>query len=92
VYQCCGSESGIRCLFDLWIRDPGWVKKIRIRIWDKQSGSYFREFRNHFLGLKYLNFFDADPGFGIWDGKNSDPGWKKLGSGINIPDPQHCII
>jgi hypothetical protein len=19
-----------------------------------------------------------------------DPGWKKSGSGINIPDPQHC--
>jgi hypothetical protein len=26
----------------------------------------------------------------IRDGKNSDPGWKKkLGSGINIPDPLH---
>ncbi len=25
--QCCGSGSGIRCLFDLWIRDPGGVKK-----------------------------------------------------------------
>jgi hypothetical protein len=24
--QCCGSGSGIRCLFDAWIRDPGWVK------------------------------------------------------------------
>jgi hypothetical protein len=21
-----------------------------------------------------------------------DPGWKKSGSGINIPDPQHCIL
>jgi hypothetical protein len=21
--QCCGSGSGIRCLFDPWIRDPG---------------------------------------------------------------------
>ncbi len=21
-----------------------------------------------------------------------DPGWKKFGSGINIPDPQHCMI
>jgi hypothetical protein len=20
-----------------------------------------------------------------------DPGWKKFGSGINIPDPQHCL-
>ncbi len=24
--QCFGSGSGIRCLFDPWIRDPGWVK------------------------------------------------------------------
>jgi hypothetical protein len=23
--QCCGSGSGIRCLFDPWIRDPEWV-------------------------------------------------------------------
>ncbi len=23
--------------------------------------------------------------------KNWDPGWKKLGFGINIPDPQHCL-
>jgi hypothetical protein len=28
--QCCGSGSGIRCFFEPWIRDPGWVK-IRIR-------------------------------------------------------------
>jgi hypothetical protein len=25
--QCCGSGSGIRFLFDPWIRDPGGVKK-----------------------------------------------------------------
>jgi hypothetical protein len=25
-YQCWGSGSGFRCLFDPWIRDPGWVK------------------------------------------------------------------
>jgi hypothetical protein len=24
--QCCGSGSGIRCLFDPWIRVPGWVE------------------------------------------------------------------
>jgi hypothetical protein len=24
--QCCGSGSEIRCLFDPWIRDPGWGK------------------------------------------------------------------
>jgi hypothetical protein len=58
-----------------------------------QPGSYFLELRNHFfafLGVKILKFFDEDPGWrqfgsGIRDGKKSDPG-----SGINIPDPQHC--
>jgi hypothetical protein len=44
------------------------------------SGSYFIELRKHFL------IFYADPGSGI---DISDPGWKKVVSGINIPDPQH---
>jgi hypothetical protein len=52
------------------------------------SGSYFLKFRNHF-GVKILKFFDEDPGSGME--KNSDPGWKKVGSGINIPDPQHWL-
>jgi hypothetical protein len=76
--QCCGSGSGIRCLFDPWNRDPDWVK-IRIRIRDEQPGSY--ELRDHFLGLKYLNSLVRirNPGSGmekirIRDGKNSDPG------------------
>jgi hypothetical protein len=30
--------------------------------------------------VKILKFFDADPG------------WKKFGSGRDIPDPQHCKI
>jgi hypothetical protein len=33
AHQCCGSGSGIRCLFDPWIRVPGWVE-VRIRIRD----------------------------------------------------------
>ncbi len=59
---CCGSGSGIRCLFDPWIREPGsgMGKKIRI-----QPRSYFREHRNHFLGLKYLNSLM----------RIRDPGW-----------------
>jgi hypothetical protein len=40
-------ESGIQCLFDPWIRDPGWVDSIRIR--DEQPGSYFLEIRNNFF-------------------------------------------
>ncbi len=41
--------------------------------------------------VKILEFFDADPdpGFGIF--MNLDPGLKKFGSGINIPDPHYCI-
>jgi hypothetical protein len=34
------------------------------------------------FGVKILTFFEADPGSGIRDGKNSDPGWTKFGSGI----------
>jgi hypothetical protein len=53
------------------------------------------------FGVKNLRFFHVDPP--IWDGKISDPGWKKVGfrSGISIPDPQqeelfffegrHCV-
>jgi hypothetical protein len=76
--QCCGSGSGIGCLFDPWIRD-GRNSASGSGIRDKQPGSYFLELRNHifaFLGVKILKFFE-------------DPGWKKVGSGINIPDPQH---
>jgi hypothetical protein len=43
-----------------------------IRIRDEQPGSYFRELGNHFLGVKILKFFDADPGSGM----------KKFGSGM----------
>ncbi len=51
----------------------------------EQPGSYFLEIIKHFFRLKYLNSLMR-----IRDGNNSDPGWKKVGSGINIPDPQHC--
>ncbi len=66
--------SRIRCLFDLWIRDPGWIKSgSRSGIWNEQPGSYFLELINHFLGLKYSKFSDAI--------RDSDPGWKKFRSG-----------
>jgi hypothetical protein len=40
-------------------------------------------FKNSLMRIRNL----CDPGSGI-----GDPGWKNLdpGSGINIPDPQHC--
>jgi hypothetical protein len=36
--------------------DPGW-EKILIRIRDEHPGSYFRELRNNFLGLNYINSY-----------------------------------
>jgi hypothetical protein len=41
------------------------------------------------LEVKILKLFDADPGSGMETVRIRDPGWKKVGSGINIPDPQH---
>jgi hypothetical protein len=72
---------------------------------DKKLGSgsgtnildHISESLETFFRLIILKFFDADadpdpasrnlfyPGSRIRDEKNSDPG-----SGINIPDPQHC--
>jgi hypothetical protein len=62
--QCCGSGSGA-----FLTPGSGMGKKIRIRIRDEQTGSHFRELRNTFLGLKYLNSFTS-----IQDGKKLDPG------------------
>ncbi len=47
--QCCGSETGIRRLYDPWIRNPGWVKNLDPDP-GEQPGSYFRQLRNNFLG------------------------------------------
>jgi hypothetical protein len=74
--QCCG--SGIQCLFDPWIRDPGWVKNQ-----DPDSGSgmnnpdHISETLETVFWVKILKFF------------NADPLQKKFESMINIPDPQH---
>ncbi len=85
--QCCGSGSGIRCLFDPWIRepervknrdpDPGWTSQII------NSESFKTIF-----GLKILKYFDADPESfqpGIRDRKIRNRVSRK-----NIPDPQRC--
>jgi hypothetical protein len=53
-----------------------------------------------YLGLKYLNYLMRirDLGSGMEKSRIQDPRWKKVGSGIrdgkvgsgiNIPDPQH---
>ncbi len=80
--QCCGSGFGIPCRFDSWIRD-GYKLRIRIRDPDPEWKTKNIFPSANFFGLKYLNSLR------IQDGENLDPGWKKLGSGINIPDLQH---
>jgi hypothetical protein len=50
--------------------------RIRNPVRDEHPGLYLRELRKN-VWVKMLKFFVADPG------------WKKFGSGINIPDPQH---
>ncbi len=35
---------------------------------------------------------NSDPASGMEKIRIRDPGWTKLGSGINIPDPQHCFL
>ncbi len=100
ISQCCRSGSGIRCLFDPWIRDPGSRMGRKSAsgsgIRDEQPGSYFPELRNHFfvfLGLKYLNSLMRirDLGSRIRDGDSSYPGsrirdGKKLDPGSGIRD------
>ncbi len=76
--------SGIRCLFFT----PGFGsemgKKFRIRIRDKQPGSYFRELIKQFYGQTYLNFLIRirDPGW-----KKFESGMKKIRSGIRYKHP-----
>ncbi len=70
-----GSGSGIRCLFDSWIRDPGWVK-IRIRLREPDPGWTTRiilpRAYKHIYGLKYLNSLKR--GSGIEKNRIRDPG------------------
>jgi hypothetical protein len=53
-----------------------------IRIRDEQPGSYFRELKKQFFGLKYLNSL-------LWI---RDPGWKKVGSGIRYKHPGSATL
>ncbi len=88
--QCCESGSGIRCLFDPWIWDPGWVENQ-----DPDPGSrsemnnldHISESLETIFWVKMLNFLDAIPdgkiGFGIRVGKKSNPG-----SGMEKSDPE----
>jgi hypothetical protein len=83
----------IRDPVPFWSLDPGSGM-------GKQSGSgsgmnnpdHLSESLETIFWIKILKFFDADPGSGmgkirIRERKKRDPG-----SGLNIPDPQHCSL
>jgi hypothetical protein len=67
-------SSWYRTVLRIRIRDPGSGAFLTpgSGIRDEQPGSYFRELRNKFLGLKYLNSFI----------RIRDTGWKNFGSGM----------
>ncbi len=71
--QCCGSGA-----FWPWIR-----------IRNEQPRLYFREPRNNFFGLKYLNSLMP-----IRDGKFQirDPRWKKFGSRDKHPESATVVV
>ncbi len=85
--RCSG--SGIRCLFDPWIRDG---KKIKIRIRDEHPGSYFQELKTIFWVKNTLILLcESNPGSGIFLTLDPGSGMEKFESGIINPDPQHCL-
>jgi hypothetical protein len=57
------------------------------RIRDEQPGSYFLQFRNHFLGLKYLNSLMR-----IRDGDSSDPGFGMEKCRIRDKHPESATL
>jgi hypothetical protein len=58
--------SGIWCLFDPWIRDPGWVKKSGSGM---NNSDHISESLETIFWVTILKFLDVD-------------GWKKIRSGM----------
>jgi hypothetical protein len=74
--QCCGSGSGIGCLFDPWIRDPGWVESQH-----PDPGSAMNNPDHTFKSLETILFFGGG-GVKILKFFDEDPGWRQFGSGM----------
>jgi hypothetical protein len=66
-------RSGIQCLFDPWIRDPGLVKKSRSRSGMNIPDHISESLETFFWVKKILQFFDADadPGSGIFNPRDN---------------------
>jgi hypothetical protein len=69
------------------VADPGSGAFLNPWIRDEHFRFHFRELRNNFLVSKILKFFDADPDPGSEIFLTLDPGWRKFGIRINLPDP-----
>jgi hypothetical protein len=69
--QCSG--IGIQCLFDPWIRDPGWVKKSGSGS-EMKSPDHMSESLETIFWVKILKFFGEDPGSGMEKIRIRDPG------------------
>jgi hypothetical protein len=79
--QCLGYSNAadrFRDPMPFWALDPG--SGMGKKNQDPESGmnnpDHISESLETIFGLKYFNSW-----IGIRDGKNSDPGWKKFGSG-----------
>jgi hypothetical protein len=84
VQQCCWSGScaiGIReKLFQISDPDPG----SQTHISESLVNLWLQKRPNRKVVFPLLFFVVVGSG-------TKDPGWEKTGSGINIPDPQHCF-
>ncbi len=70
--QCCGSGSGIRCLFDPWIRDAGSeIGFFRIPdLGSRIPNPYFSEISDKFLRKKFYNSLKIGSNFILQHFKN----------------------
>ncbi len=84
------------------IWNPGKTSQIRntgyrylnsaIWLWEEQPG-YFRKLRNNFLSLNtWILWCVGYPGPKSCRPLIRYPGWKKHGSGMDIPNPQYCRL
>ncbi len=86
----------IRDPVPFWPLDPGWVKKSRSGSRMDIPGHIPENLITNFWVKKIIFLCGSGilnlcyPGSEIF--VTQDPGWKKIGSRINIPDPQHWLI